>query len=307
MPFPDARRRGLAESFLPPLPARPSRAAALVAAMQLKDPYTRGHGDRVGEAAALIGAELRLPADALRDLRLAGTLHDIGKLAVPGCLLRKPGPLTPAERETVQRHPRHGYALVCGSEVPAVARVAVLHHHERLDGGGYPHGLAGPHRVGRRRARRHDLHPQLPPRPPGRRRARGAAAVRRQPVRPRRRLRARPRPGPPPLAAARPARHSCRCRHARRSRIRSGRARRRVLPHVGRSGAVRAGRAWPGLTRVPVEPPAPAWLDAHGDGKEAVRGRCGTAAVERTGAGLRPRPKCARLVCVAACPTTYGR
>jgi HD-GYP domain-containing protein (c-di-GMP phosphodiesterase class II) len=143
VPFPDARRRGLAESFLPPLPARPSRAAALVAAMQLKDPYTRGHGDRVGEAAALIGAELRLPADALRDLRLAGTLHDIGKLAVPGCLLRKPGPLTPAERETVQRHPRHGYALVCGSEVPAVARVAVLHHHERLDGGGYPHGLAG--------------------------------------------------------------------------------------------------------------------------------------------------------------------
>lgn len=152
MPIPDAARsKGLAESFppsspppFPPsLPPLPRQAAALVAAMQLKDPYTRGHGDRVGVAAVLIGAELRLADDVLADLRLAGTLHDIGKLAVPGRLLRKPGPLTTAEREAVERHPRHGYALVCGGRVPAVARVAVLHHHERLDGGGYPHGLAG--------------------------------------------------------------------------------------------------------------------------------------------------------------------
>ncbi|NUS13790.1 MAG: HD-GYP domain-containing protein [Streptomyces sp.] len=111
--------------------------------MQFKDPYTRGHGDRVGQASALIGAELHLGDDLVADLRLAGTLHDIGKLAVPGRLLRKPGPLTGAEQETLRRHPRHGYALVCGSEVPAVARVAVLHHHERFDGAGYPHGLAG--------------------------------------------------------------------------------------------------------------------------------------------------------------------
>lgn len=132
-----AQRR--AESFLP-------RAATLVAAMQLKDPYTRGHGDRVGQATALIAAELRLAEDLVADLRLAGTLHDIGKLAVPGRLLRKPGPLTPAEQDVVRRHPRHGYALVCGNQVPAVARVAVLHHHECFDGGGYPHGLAG-HRI----------------------------------------------------------------------------------------------------------------------------------------------------------------
>ncbi|WP_322975400.1 HD-GYP domain-containing protein [Actinacidiphila bryophytorum] len=122
-----------------------SLVTALVAAMQLKDPYTRGHGDRVGQASALIGVELRLADDMVAALRLAGTLHDIGKLGVPGGLLRKPGPLTAAERETVQRHPGHGYALVRGSEVPAVARVAVLHHHERLDGRGYPHGLAGRH------------------------------------------------------------------------------------------------------------------------------------------------------------------
>jgi HD-GYP domain-containing protein (c-di-GMP phosphodiesterase class II) len=122
-----------------------SLVTALVAAMQLKDPYTRGHGDRVGLASALIGAELQLGDDLVAALRLAGTLHDIGKLAVPGGLLRKAGPLTAAERETVQRHPGHGYALVRGTEVPAVARVAVLHHHERLDGRGYPHGLAGRH------------------------------------------------------------------------------------------------------------------------------------------------------------------
>lgn len=120
-----------------------SLVPALIAAMQLKDPYTRGHGDRVGQACALIGAELRLPDDLLAALRLAGVLHDIGKLGVPGGLLRKPGPLTTAERETLQRHPRHGYALVRDTEVPALARVAVLHHHERLDGRGYPHGLAG--------------------------------------------------------------------------------------------------------------------------------------------------------------------
>ncbi|WP_442814387.1 HD-GYP domain-containing protein [Streptomyces sp. NBC_01198] len=122
-----------------------SIVTALVAAMQLKDPYTRGHGDRVGHASALIGVELRLADDQVAALRLAGTLHDIGKLGVPGGLLRKAGPLTAAERETVQRHPGHGYALVRGTEVPAMARVAVLHHHERFDGRGYPHGLAGRH------------------------------------------------------------------------------------------------------------------------------------------------------------------
>ncbi|SHK75399.1 HD-GYP domain-containing protein [Actinacidiphila paucisporea] len=120
-----------------------SAVPALVAAMQLKDPYTRAHGDRVGQASALIGVELRLADDLVAALRLAGTLHDIGKLGVPGGLLRKTGPLTAAERQTVQRHPGHGYALVRDTEVPAVARVAVLHHHERLDGRGYPHGLAG--------------------------------------------------------------------------------------------------------------------------------------------------------------------
>lgn len=120
-----------------------STVAALVAAMQRKDPYTRGHGDRVGHASALIGAELGLDDDLVAALRIAGTLHDIGKLAVPGRLLRKAGPLSAAERDLVQHHPRQGYALVRGTEVPAVARVAVLHHHERLDGAGYPHGLAG--------------------------------------------------------------------------------------------------------------------------------------------------------------------
>ncbi len=128
---------------------RPERAArqaavrALSQAVQIKDHYTRGHGERVGLAAVLIARELGLDEERTETLRCAGVLHDIGKLGVPAGLLCKAGPLTPAERRVMERHPEHGAEIVRGLDFLGEARAAVLHHHERMDGTGYPRGLAG--------------------------------------------------------------------------------------------------------------------------------------------------------------------
>jgi putative nucleotidyltransferase with HDIG domain len=116
---------------------------ALVHAVDLKDPYTRGHGERVGRASAMIARELGLPEERVDALRLAGLLHDIGKLGVPTRVLRKDGPLTEEERRVVQRHPEYGHDMTRGIAFLDEAREAILHHHERLDGTGYPHGLSG--------------------------------------------------------------------------------------------------------------------------------------------------------------------
>lgn len=116
---------------------------ALVQAVDLKDRYTRGHGERVGRASALIAGELGLGEERLETIRFAGILHDVGKLGVPTRVLRKDGPLTPAERRTVELHPEYGHEIVRGIGFLGEAREAILHHHERLDGTGYPYGLAG--------------------------------------------------------------------------------------------------------------------------------------------------------------------
>jgi HD-GYP domain-containing protein (c-di-GMP phosphodiesterase class II) len=76
-------------------------------------------------------------------LRFAGILHDVGKLGVPTRLLRKDGPLTPEERRVIELHPEYGHEMVRGIGFLGEARAAVLHHHERLDGSGYPYGLIG--------------------------------------------------------------------------------------------------------------------------------------------------------------------
>ncbi|WP_171167140.1 HD-GYP domain-containing protein [Streptomyces sp. I05A-00742] len=123
--------------------ARRATVRALVEAVDLKDHYTRGHGERVGHASVLIGRELGVTGERLEALRIAGTLHDLGKLGVPTRLLRKDGPLTGAERRIVQLHPEYGDELVRGVAIPDEAREAILHHHERLDGSGYPFGLMG--------------------------------------------------------------------------------------------------------------------------------------------------------------------
>ncbi|MFF3749633.1 HD-GYP domain-containing protein [Streptomyces sp. NPDC002018] len=117
---------------------------ALVQAVDIKDTYTRGHSERVGHASVLIGHELGMEPDRIEMLRFAGILHDVGKLGVPTRVLRKDGPLTPEERRMIELHPEYGHEMVRGIGFLGEARTAILHHHERLDGTGYPYGLAGP-------------------------------------------------------------------------------------------------------------------------------------------------------------------
>ncbi|WP_329455741.1 HD-GYP domain-containing protein [Streptomyces sp. NBC_01497] len=116
---------------------------ALVQAVDIKDKYTRGHSERVGRASAMIAAELGMDRDRLEALRFAGILHDVGKLGVPTRVLRKDGPLTEQERRVIELHPEYGHEIVRGIGFLGQARSAILHHHERLDGTGYPHGLCG--------------------------------------------------------------------------------------------------------------------------------------------------------------------
>ncbi|RSS64833.1 HD-GYP domain-containing protein [Streptomyces sp. WAC07061] len=116
---------------------------ALVQAVDIKDRYTRGHSERVGQASAMIARELGMRDDRLEVVRIAGILHDVGKLGVPTRLLRKDGPLTPEERRTIELHPEYGHEMVRGIGFLGEARSAILHHHERVDGTGYPYGLSG--------------------------------------------------------------------------------------------------------------------------------------------------------------------
>ncbi|CAL9305967.1 HD-GYP domain-containing protein [Streptomyces sp. SudanB25_2051] len=123
--------------------AHQATVRALVQAVDLKDAYTRGHSERVGRACVLIGRELGMDDERLEVLRFAGTLHDVGKIGVPTRVLRKDGPLTPDERRIVELHPEYGHEVVRGIGFLGEARAAILHHHERLDGKGYPYGLRG--------------------------------------------------------------------------------------------------------------------------------------------------------------------
>ncbi|MEU3466702.1 HD-GYP domain-containing protein [Streptomyces sp. NPDC006687] len=116
---------------------------ALVQAVDIKDRYTRGHSERVGQASAMIARELGMTGDRLEVVRIAGILHDVGKLGVPTRLLRKNGPLTPEERRVIELHPEYGHEMVRGIGFLGEARAAILHHHERVDGTGYPYGLSG--------------------------------------------------------------------------------------------------------------------------------------------------------------------
>ena len=117
--------------------------ASLVAAIDAKDPYTEHHSERVALYSAAIAEELGLSKEDKETLQLIATLHDIGKIAVPGSILSKPGKLTAEEYNEVKLHPVKGTQIVKHISQLQPIIPAILHHHERHDGRGYPDGLAG--------------------------------------------------------------------------------------------------------------------------------------------------------------------
>jgi HD-GYP domain-containing protein (c-di-GMP phosphodiesterase class II) len=111
-------------------------------AIEARDPYMRGHSARVARLAHEVGRRLRCDDVLLSLLHLGGALHDVGKVAVSEAILNKPGPLTDQEVAEVRMHPEAGARLVALDRTLRVALPAVLYHHERWDGAGYPTGCA---------------------------------------------------------------------------------------------------------------------------------------------------------------------
>jgi PAS domain S-box-containing protein len=120
-----------------------SAIGAIAATIDARDPYTAGHQRRVGAISAAIATQLGLEASETEGVRLAATIHDIGKIGVPAEILTRPGELRAEERALLKVHPRTGYDIVAGIDFPWPIAQMVLQHHERLDGSGYPEGLRG--------------------------------------------------------------------------------------------------------------------------------------------------------------------
>ena len=116
---------------------------ALCQAVETKDYYTRGHGDRVSLGAVMIARQVSMGADRTEAIKFAGMLHDVGKLGVPTQVLQKTGPLTEDEYAAIQLHPMRGLEIVREIGFLNEALAGIMHHHERIDGRGYPMGFAG--------------------------------------------------------------------------------------------------------------------------------------------------------------------
>jgi len=116
---------------------------ALASVAEKRDPYTAGHQQRVSRLACAIAEQMGLPEAQIEGIRVAGTLHDIGKMYVPAEILNKPGALANVEMALVRTHSEAGYDIVKGIEFPWPVAQAILQHHERFDGSGYPAGLSG--------------------------------------------------------------------------------------------------------------------------------------------------------------------
>ena len=118
---------------------------ALVATVEAKDIYTYGHSARVSKLSRQMAERMGFSEEQQEEIKVAGLLHDIGKIGIPEAILSKPGRLTDEEWEYIRSHPQIGESIIAqmGSERLAAIRLMVRHHHERLDGSGYPDGLSG--------------------------------------------------------------------------------------------------------------------------------------------------------------------
>ncbi|HOW84708.1 MAG TPA: HD domain-containing protein [Candidatus Aminicenantes bacterium] len=116
---------------------------AMSMTLELRDPYMAGHQHRVADLAVAIAQEINLPDEKLEGLRLAGIIHDIGKIATPSEIWAKPYRLSRNEFQLVKDHPRVGFEILKDIALPWPVAHIILQHHERLDGSGYPEGLAG--------------------------------------------------------------------------------------------------------------------------------------------------------------------
>ena len=125
-------RRGHTESIV-----------SLAAALEARDGYTLGHGERVAALSILIGQEMRLSPARLRALAAGALLHDVGKIGIPDAVLHKPGRLSSEEFAVIQEHPGRGDTMLGASFAGRVECLVIRHHHERWDGSGYPDGLSG--------------------------------------------------------------------------------------------------------------------------------------------------------------------
>jgi HD-GYP domain-containing protein (c-di-GMP phosphodiesterase class II) len=115
----------------------------LVSAVETRDPYTSGHQLRVADLAGAIAVEMKLTQEKIEGIRMAGAIHDIGKLSIPSEILTKPSKLTDLEFSLIKEHSRSGYNMLKDVESPWPLAQITYQHHERMDGSGYPRNLKG--------------------------------------------------------------------------------------------------------------------------------------------------------------------
>ena len=111
--------------------------------VEAKDPYTKGHSDRVSAYAVLLGKKLNLPDNEIENLRIGGLFHDIGKIGIPDSILLKESKLTDEEYSKIKEHPVIGYNMLEHATMFKDILDIVKYHHERFDGNGYPEKLSG--------------------------------------------------------------------------------------------------------------------------------------------------------------------
>ena len=116
---------------------------AMALTVETRDPYTAGHQRRVSNLARGIATEMGVSKDQIQGVRMAGVIHDIGKISVPGEILSKPGKISQNEFGIIKEHPQVGYNILKTVDFPWPIAQIVLQHHERMDGSGYPNGISG--------------------------------------------------------------------------------------------------------------------------------------------------------------------